>query len=382
MIRSLKSGTEKYYYRRDIIQLFGLIVLNIMMSSLGCIGADRKTLKENRVNYLKNKYLSVIKDGYQGNPIIDGKFLNYEAGQDKGVFNIKNFIKGIKWMLSRNSNREEEHNENARVSVIKNNKLFDFKKDMIVWLGHSTFIIRLEGRTILTDPCLTKPIFVKRYVDIPCSLKDLRNIDYLIISHAHYDHLDVKTIEHITGNNLVALLPLKMGKLIKSINEKVRYQEAGWFQEYNLSDKQFRIFYLPAQHFSSRTLWDYNKILWGSFIIQSNRKTIFFAGDTAYSDHFKEISKLFPKIDICILPVGAYMPNHIMKPYHTSPQEAVQAYNDLHGKVFIPMHYGTFDLSDEPIGEPARLLKQYKEKGILKGELILLNIGEIYNITV
>jgi len=133
---------------------------------------------------------------------------------------------------------------------------------------------------------------------------------------------------------------------------------------------------MPSHHWCRRGLADGNKMLWGSFIIQSDSATIYFAGDTKLDSHFTEISKFFPKIDYALMPIGAYKPPYIMQQAHMSPQEAVEAANNLKTKTFVPMHYATYDLSDEPIGEPLRFLKKLKEDGALKSELKVLKIGE------
>ena len=140
--------------------------------------------------------------------------------------------------------------------------------------------------------------------------------------------------------------------------------------------KEFEIVFLPAHHWNRRWMNDTNRELWGSFLIRTGDKTIYFAGDTAYANHFKEIRKLAGTIDYVFMPIAAYRPDWMMRRAHVSPQEAVNAFNDLGAKYFVPMHYGTFDLSDEPIGEPIRLLKQMAESGQLEGNLIVPAVGE------
>ena len=134
---------------------------------------------------------------------------------------------------------------------------------------------------------------------------------------------------------------------------------------------------MPAKHWNKRGLTDFNKTLWGSFIIKSNNKTIYFAGDTAVGNHFKEIAEFFPKIDVALMPIGAYKPEFIMKDAHISPWEALEAFNHLQAKLFIPMHYGTYDLSDEPFGEPYRVMQKEKDNYNIRvldvGEEFLLN---------
>jgi L-ascorbate metabolism protein UlaG (beta-lactamase superfamily) len=116
--------------------------------------------------------------------------------------------------------------------------------------------------------------------------------------------------------------------------------------------------------------------LWGAYVFRTKNKTIYYGGDSGYGNHFADAKKLFSTIDIAILGVGAYKPEWFMHPNHISPQDAVKAFHDLGAKTFIPMHYGTFDISDEPVGEPARLLKELEKNKAINGELKLLDLGE------
>jgi len=176
------------------------------------------------------------------------------------------------------------------------------------------------------------------------------------------------------------LIPLNGSRLFSGKKlRKINRQEASWYQEYNISE-DIRIIFLPAKHWGRRGLNDFNKTLWGSFLIIANGMKIFFAGDTAYcEDLFKEIRQLFGDIDICLLPIGAYSPAFLMQREHTNPEEAVQAFSDLGGKLFIPMHYGTYDLSNEPLGEPiVRLRQRAIEKGV-ENQIKELSVGEKFS---
>ncbi|MCP4670886.1 MAG: metal-dependent hydrolase, partial [Desulfobacula sp.] len=177
--------------------------------------------------------------------------------------------------------------------------------------------------------------------------------DYLLVSHGHFDHLDTDSIKHFSGAK--ALIPLKMTDIIKKANPDIHCQEAGWYQQYDLNEN-FQITFLPAHHWHRRNSFDYNKVLWGSFLIKTKSTSIYFGGDSAYSNHFQDIGNLIGGVDIAILPIAAYAPRWFMKSSHINPEEALQAFKDLQAKRFIPMHFGTFDLSDEPMGEPAKLL--------------------------
>jgi len=151
-------------------------------------------------------------------------------------------------------------------------------------------------------------------------------------------------------------------------------EEAGWYQRYDIGNLD--ITFMPSQHWHRRGLFDFNKVLWGGFHLNTHRRSIYFPGDTAYSGLFGEFRELMGDPDICLLPIGAYKPEFIMKESHTSPAEAVQAFNDLGGKTLVPMHYGTYDLSDEPLGEPLRWMRELEAEGKNKGDLRVLDVGE------
>jgi L-ascorbate metabolism protein UlaG (beta-lactamase superfamily) len=172
-------------------------------------------------------------------------------------------------------------------------------------------------------------------------------------------------------------MPLNAKRLLnKDMFEKIQMQEAGWYQEYKL-DKNIRIIFLPAKHWGRRSLTDFNKTLWGSFLIISGNTKIFFAGDSAYdSELYQDIHEIFGEMDICLLPIGSYAPQWFMSKTHMNPEEAVKAFDDLKGRLFIPMHYGTFNMSDEPSGEPIKKLREIAEIRSDSGEIAELLIGE------
>lgn len=289
----------------------------------------------------------------------------------------RSFWNALKWKLSVNPQKQEKWNDTFKIETVSI-KGISKQNDNIVWLGYSSFIIMINGIKIITDPCFFDlPMSKERKVQIPNNYNILDSVDYLLISHNHYDHFDTKSIELIAerSTKVEALLPLNNGDLFNSKNlESISKQEAGWYQEYKLSS-DIRIIFLPARHWSRRGLSDHNKSLWGSFLIITNDTKIFFAGDTAYDpDMFKDINSIFGDIEVCLLPIGAYSPRNMMQSSHTTPKEAFDIFNELGGKLFIPMHYGTFDLSDEPIGEPIMLLEDLfiDEKEKLK----ILSVGE------
>jgi L-ascorbate metabolism protein UlaG (beta-lactamase superfamily) len=252
----------------------------------------------------------------------------------------------------------------------------------MIWLGHACFLIRINGITILIDPVLGNASPVKRRTDLPFKMNELKNIDFVLISHDHRDHCDKSSLNALVklNPNLVILTGLNMAPLLKSwLGNKIQIQDAAWYQTYSnpkLQSAGVNIHFLPARHWSKRGLFDTNSRLWGSFMIQSETSNIYFSGDTGYDLHLKEVGDLFSKIDFCIIGVGAYKPEWFMASNHISPQNAYKAFKEMGASKMIPMHYGTFDLSDEPMLEPRQILKelQINDNGILLpalGEAIL-----------
>jgi len=313
--------------------------------------------------YIQNKNLKTIKKDFKGNLFVNNRFLNLYGKSGGG-----NFLDLLKWKLGSIASKKLKKNDEYKLNVIKNKSILNEKKDYIYWLGHASFLIQINGKKILTDPCLTSPPFIKRKTKLPIDIKDIKP-DYILISHGHYDHLDLKTLEQFSS--AIALIPLNMAKIINKTNKSIICQEASWYQKYDINEN-FEISFLPSHHWHRRGIKDHDKLLWGSFLIKSNNKTIYFAGDTAYSQHFKDIQKVVKNIDISLMPIGAYEPRWFMKSSHINPSEAIQASNDLNAKLIIPMHFGTFDLSDESLGDPIKTFKKVS----LKQNVKILDIGE------
>ena len=267
--------------------------------------------------------------------------------------------------------------------AIEYNNFLKQENDCIVWLGHASFFLQLKAKRILIDPVFGRISgIVPRYSELPCAVEDFTNIDYVFLSHAHRDHCDKSSLRKIFAQNESATLltSLNTGKLVSSWIDDLHFQEAGWYQQYNLKEENLRITFLPTQHWSNRYMHDINRTLYGSFMIEADGLNIFFNGDSGYCSYPKKIGELFPNIDIAMIGVGAYHPPVMMKDVHTNPYEAVQIFHDLKAKTFIPMHYGTFDLADEPLGEPYRVLKQLEAEKKINGELKILEVGEVFNV--
>ena len=317
-----------------------------------------------------NPLLPGIRDDIKGYVCLDNEFI---FGSEKDKLPFDNLFK---WMITPNPQRKEKKLDRFIPEVIYNKKFLELNSNKIVWLGHSSFYIQLDGIRILTDPVFhhLTPLLRRKH-DLPCSIDHFKNIDYILLSHGQRDHLDIPTLKTLAQLNpsVEILCPLGFDKMMKRIGFQ-HIQEAAWWQQYKI--QKLDIVFLPAKHWNRRFITDYNTTLWGSFSISNGLTNIYFAGDTGHGHHFKEISKYLPSFDVCIMPVGAYKPTYVMEWAHTSPEEALQGFHELNGKTFIPMHYGTFDLSDEPASEPKKILQALNEQDLIKGVLKLLKVGE------
>ncbi|MGL4597724.1 MAG: MBL fold metallo-hydrolase [Bacteroidia bacterium] len=321
-------------------------------------------------SFLLNPNLPVIRNDWKGNRLVNNRFMNEDDSMPIP------FTTALRWMVTGNPQREEKKHDTFRLPVKKDSKIFAKKSDAFNWLGHASFLFRLDGKLILTDPCLAKLPGVKRHVEVPFAFDELTKLDYILFSHTHRDHFDEGSVKKILEKNpdVHFLVPLRMSPLLKKLGAK-NITEAGWYQQYPM-DGNLKITFLPAKHWNRRFLHDTNRELWGAFQIETDKQSIYFAGDTAYAEHFAETKKLFPHIRHAFMPVGAYKPQWMMQSAHANPDEAVQGFSALGATHFIPMHFGTFDLSDEPIGEPWRRLLELKQTNVLSGELMEIGVGE------
>ncbi len=272
----------------------------------------------------------------------------------------------------------EKIKDKFRLTVVSDTTFLAHNADVIVWLGHCSFFVRLAGVSMLIDPVFFGlSMFVPRKSALPLNPNVFKNIDYVLISHNHRDHLDLKSLKLIVKNNpkTTLLTGLRNDVLLKSHFPSATIQTAAWYQQFNTLSG-IEIVFLPTRHWSSRTLTDGNRTLWGSFMIKTNEKTLYFAADSGAANHFAKIGKLYPNIDFCFIGIGTYEPAWFMQPNHLSPQQAAQMCNDTGAKNLIPMHYGTFDLSDEPISQPLTLLKKLADDHKINAKILPLNVGE------
>ena len=309
----------------------------------------------------------------------NGKFRNPEGSPVRS--------ENVKWSYSTfNKEKKKLDMTVPDEHVIKKNLVLEKlnsiqNNDYIGWIGHATFLIKLGNTTIITDPVFSKnagPLIFgpKRYTEPALNLNELPKIDLFLLTHNHYDHQDMSTIRKFPYKDTKVFTALKLGKYFTKHHFK-NVQELDWYQEVKFND--LKITFLPAVHWSKRSLTDTNKTLWGSFLIEYAGKKIFFACDTGYGNIYKKIGKDFGPIDLTMINIGAYdfRPMFEKSIYHTSPEEALQAAQDLKSKKVLGTHWGTFVLSLEPIMEPPKRFKDNAEKfGFKRDDALIFKIGE------
>ena len=284
----------------------------------------------------------------------------------------------IRWQKERNENKKDlriviEQAPNKEIEKLVANQ----SATSITWIGHSTFLIQINGFNILTDPVWAKRMgFQNRLTEPGIELDESPEIDVVFISHGHYDHLNFGTIRRLKGKPTYFVpVGLRRKFQIRGIKHVI---EAEWFDSFVFEGMKFS--FVPAQHWTKRTLTDTNTSHWGGWILESAEHSIYFVGDTGYFRGFSEIAKKFT-IDTVLMPIGAYEPEWFMKESHLTPEDAVKGFLNVAGKIFIPMHYGAYHLADDTGPEALEKLNaewtrlqldEHRLKKLLIGETLWL----------
>ena len=251
----------------------------------------------------------------------------------------------------------------------------------LTFIGHSTFLIQTAAANILTDPMYSMRagpwrVFGPRRVRRPAvSIGDLPPISVVLLSHNHYDHCDLPTLRWLAQRfDPLVVTPPGNGRLVRSAGIR-RIEEIDWWQD--AREAPLPITATPAHHFSARGPFDRNRALWSGFVLVANGRRIYFAGDTAYANFFPDIRGRLGPIDLALLPIGAYEPRWFMRAVHMNPAESVQAHLDLAPRESIGMHFGTFQLTLEPIDEPVRALSEaLRARGVSPPTFRTIGFGE------
>lgn len=326
-----------------------------------------------RITFRKNERLHTINPRWRGNPIVKGKFFNRQHRWRPGMGSV------LKWRFSPNPQRKEKRTIKWNPKVHFLRSLDAVVGNTLIWLGHNSFFLQVGGKRFMIDPVYGSIPFVKRRSQFPANPSIFTNIDYLLISHDHFDHLDKPSVARLFADNpqMKLFCGIGTGALIKSWFPTMEVIEAAWYQQHR--DGDLRLTFLPAQHWSKRGVNDGGERLWGAFMIEADGITIYNSGDTGYARHFSELPELFPHIDYCMIGIGAYKPRWFMKPNHISPYDALTASTDMNARITVPMHYGTFDLSDEPLFDPPHVFAAEARKRDMP--VLLPELGEIVKLS-
>ncbi len=279
------------------------------------------------------------------------------------------------------------------VSQVKETKRIDLnelesrikkQQNFYLWIGHSTVLLHVNGKMILTDPIFSdrcSPVQFagpKRYTNPAISIKDLPAIDIVVISHNHYDHLDYNTVKKI-GNSTTWFVPLGLKRWFNDMGVE-NVIEMDWLDSYTLDGVNINC--LPSQHWSKRTLFNSYESLWASWSIEIDDFKFWFAGDTGYNDiQFKEIGDNYGPFNLASIPIGAYEPRWFMKNFHINPDEAVKIHLDVKSQKSIGIHFGTFVLTTEDIREPMKKIKTARDYyGLNQKQFLIPELGEFINL--
>lgn len=250
------------------------------------------------------------------------------------------------------------------------------------WLGHATVLLRINGLHIITDPHLSQRasplpfLGPERKVAAPTSAQELPQVDVALVSHSHYDHLDVKTVRQLLRANpdVLFFVPLGLAPWFKARGINTVH-ELDWWDRYE--HRELEIHCVPAQHWSARTLFDRNRTLWCGWVVRATGFSFYFSGDTGYTPHLAEIAMRLGSPNFAALPIGAYEPRWFMRGQHVNPDEAVRLHRELCIHQSLAIHWGTFELADDSLDQPVTALRQaLLEREVHENQFWILRQGE------
>ena len=297
-----------------------------------------------------------------------------------GTANEKSFG-ALAGLASDYFNRPDDLNEETGFPLLAPSRQTDSARQAI-WVGHSTVLVTIDGINVLTDPVFSdraSPVSFagpKRVVPPAVTIDDLPQIDAVVISHSHYDHLDLPSLTalHARQDQVTFLVPLGLKELLQGAGIS-NVIELDWWEEAMVGEVKFTA--TPVRHWSSRTPFDRNQTLWSGWMVNFPDYAFYFAGDTGYTDDFIETRERLGAPDLAAIPIGAYDPREFMKASHMNPEEAVQAFEDLQASQAIAVHWGTFKLTLEPLAEPPqRLRDELARKQLEADRFVALTHGQ------
>ena len=319
-------------------RIVGIILMGVLMLSCGFAAESGNKKRIDRFSESKNFY--------------DGKFHNY---------NDVKLASPSFWRATKAVMFEGTEKVPTRPLPVNRLNRNHFQKDRFgnfsfVWLGNASVLINLEDKYLLTDPMFSKrSSFVqwlgpKRFHPVPVTMEDLPPLDAVIISHNHYDHLDEASIKKLDHKTKTYLVPLEVGKYLEDWGiDPQKIIELDWWQGVEHNEIQFIA--TPALHFSGRGIFDQNESFWNSWVIKSEKHSIFFCGDSGMFPLFKDIGDKYGPFDLTTIPIGAY--SKLWHDSHLFPEEAVQVHKELKGKIVLPIHWAAFNLATHSWYDPA-----------------------------
>jgi N-acyl-phosphatidylethanolamine-hydrolysing phospholipase D len=249
----------------------------------------------------------------------------------------------------------------------------------ITWIGHATMLVRMDGATFLTDPMFSErasPVSFagpRRVVAPGIPIEALPSVDFATLSHDHYDHTDLASIRRLGQRGVRFIVPLGLAELVRDAGAAV--QELDWWESVEVGN--VRVHCVPAQHFSGRGVIGHDRRLWAGWVVVGPTRRFYHAGDTGYGPDFVEIGRRLGPMNLASIPIGAYEPRAMMRAVHVNPEEAVQVAVDVGARHAVGMHFGTFDLTDEPMDEaPKRFHAEAAQRGLPQDTTWVLNVGE------
>lgn len=303
----------------------------------------------------KNSWLSAG-PGWRG-PITDhfdgGRFFNPGGPKNRGLLDF--------WRWQFSGGRREWPATAAGLVEPQLPESLGENESAVTFIGHATFLLQTRELNLLTDPVFShrcSPVSwagPQRVRPPAISWERLPRIDLVLLSHNHYDHLDIPTLRRLDERDAPLSITGLGNRAFLERRGLRKVVELDWWQPHDV--KHARITFVPAVHWSNRGGWGENATLWGGFMIQSGSRKVFFAGDTGFGPHFSEIRQRFGEVDLALLPIGAYEPQWFMRAMHLHPEDAVRAHLELAAKRSVGMHFGTWQLTDEGIDEPVSALK-------------------------
>ncbi len=320
-------------------------------------------------------------------------YLNFSHIRYKNIgdFGEPDLAKLIKWKFLGNKPHWPELPNKKTSEEVKIEASLQEKEIIVTYINHATTLIQMEEKNILTDPIWSEyagpygKFGVKRSIYPGVEMEQLPKIDFILISHSHYDHLDLPSIERLVEKHQPKIITgLGVTKYIDYCRVRNRCYELDWWDKAKFIDSKLEFNFVPAYHWSSRFFFDKNISLWGGFVIASGKDNVYFSGDTGFGngDIFKMIRQTYGEIKLALLPIGAYKPGWFFSSMHISPVEAVKIFQIIGASHAVPLHFDTFQLSDEGYNEPIDELNMELDlKKIEKQRFQQLKPGEMMRIT-